>query len=197
MTWLGRGTSYHLCVDPWCVWLCRSCGGAGQEVAVPELSESIKIAVLKGTLSHLLDQEVRPPEPHELHSSTACLTTYTLMCCDATSAAVLCSSCCFARRYTGELPVGGSSGRGHGPAGVDQPHADLGQRRRPRQHHQGTQHTLLTKMSTHHTRKRFCVLKVSCSQGSQESKARMLTLPIPLSCVSVCLSRWSMSWTAC
>lgn len=46
------------------------CGGAGQEVAVPELSESIKIAVLKGTLSHLLDQEVRPLEPHPLEPHT-------------------------------------------------------------------------------------------------------------------------------
>jgi hypothetical protein len=40
-------------------------GGAGQEVAVPELSDSIKIAVLKGTLSHLLDQEVRTCSTHD------------------------------------------------------------------------------------------------------------------------------------
>ena len=31
----------------------------GKEVAHSEMSDAIKIAVLKGTLSHLLDQEVR------------------------------------------------------------------------------------------------------------------------------------------
>lgn len=36
----------------------RCCGRAGKEVAVPEMSEGIKTAVLKGTLSHLLSQEV-------------------------------------------------------------------------------------------------------------------------------------------
>lgn len=74
MTWFKSigSTSYHICALTPGVFGCMVllCGGAGQEVAVPELSESIKIAVLKGTLSHLLDQEVRPLEPHPLEPHT-------------------------------------------------------------------------------------------------------------------------------